>query len=129
VCFDQEERVKLIRRIDKLIFEEHPYALGWYSPHVRLLWWDRFGHPRRYFTKTGDERNVLSEWWYDAAKAKRLREAREAGTKLEQGEVEVAPWDDVKDEAAATGPTLTSVRLALAGCLPGATAVALCLLP
>ena len=100
VCFDQKERVKIIRKIDKIIFDEHPYALGWYSNRVRILYWDKFGHPDTYFTRIGDWRDIISVWWYDPAKAARLEKAMASGTPLEQGEVEVAPWDGKKGKEA-----------------------------
>ena len=93
-CFEQADRVAAIREIDKRIYDEHPYALGWFSGRVRLLFWDRFGHSDRYFARTGDERNILSEWWFDPEKDARLKRAMAAGEKLEQGPVDVAPWDD-----------------------------------
>jgi len=97
-CFDQDKRVELIREIDGLIFREHPYALGWYSNRVRILFWRKFGHPTRYFTRTGDERNILSEWWYDPALDKELQEARKSGKVFEQGPVEVQPWDELGEQ-------------------------------
>ncbi len=92
VCFDQKRRVRIIREIDKLIFNEHPYALGWYSNRVRLLYWGRFGHPATYFSRIGDESDILSMWWYDPEKARRLESAMRSGRSLPQGTVEVDPW-------------------------------------
>ena len=94
VCFDQDQRVEIIRQIDGLIFREHPYALGWYSPMTRILYWDRFGHPERYFSRVGDERNILTLWWANPEKEARLRELRRTGAAMPQGRVDVAPWED-----------------------------------
>ena len=45
VEFDPEERVRMLQRLDAILFDAHPYALSWYGPHFRLLYWDRYGHP------------------------------------------------------------------------------------
>ncbi len=67
--FDYRERVKILQRIDELVFNEHPYALAWYSPSFRILYWDKFGHPPEYASKYGDDINMIfAFWWYDDEK-------------------------------------------------------------
>jgi microcin C transport system substrate-binding protein len=98
VVFDRAEQKKIIREIDKLIYDEHPYALGWYARYHRVLYWDKFGHPDSYFTKTSidPEADMMTLWWFDTDRVKALEEARAKGTTLEQGEVDVKPWDKKK---------------------------------
>jgi len=93
VCFDQQRRVEIIREIDRIEMEIQPYALGWYAPFHRILYWNKFGHPDYYLARTSDWRSILSLWWVDPEKAKRLQEARkDKSIKLEVGPVDVPYW-------------------------------------
>ena len=95
LTFDLKERIKLSKEIDNLIFNEHPYALGWYGPYTRILYFDKFGYPDTYFRKTldGDERDAKSLWWLDESKEKILKDAIKNNKTLKAGKVEVKPWD------------------------------------
>lgn len=92
VTFDQEQRVKLIREIDKIIFNEHPYALGWYADYTRVLYQNKFGHPDTYFSKTGDEVGIKTYWWIDPEKVKTMEDAIKNNKNLPVGETVVKPW-------------------------------------
>ena len=92
--FVLEQRIQALQELDELVYQEHPYVLGWYGPFSRVLYWNRFGMPESYFTKTGDYNNILSMWWYDKEKDKQLKEAMKKGTPLNVGEVEVHYWDE-----------------------------------
>jgi hypothetical protein len=35
----------MIREIDGILMQIQPYALGWYAPFTRLLYWNKFGMP------------------------------------------------------------------------------------
>lgn len=88
-----KRRVRLIRQIDKLIFDKQPWALGWGSDFARVIYARKFGHPDTYFTRTGDAANIVSMWWYDDAKAKETAAARAADKTLyPNGIQEVRPW-------------------------------------
>ncbi|MFQ5504252.1 MAG: ABC transporter substrate-binding protein, partial [Planctomycetota bacterium] len=92
--FDRTEQKKITREIDSIIFNQHPYALGWYANFKRILYWDRFGHPPSYFTRIGDSaaKEIILTWWFDPEKEKRLDLAMEAGEALPQGAEDVRPW-------------------------------------
>ncbi|MDJ0522826.1 MAG: ABC transporter substrate-binding protein [Planctomycetota bacterium] len=94
VTFDRAKQKEIIREIDRLVFAEHPYALGWYAGHNRILYWDRFGQPDTYFTRVGQvpERDAMILWWFDEEKNKALEAARKSGEKLPLGEEIVKPW-------------------------------------
>ncbi len=93
VTFDQEERVKIIRRIDRILMEIQPYALAWYAPFHRILYWNKFGMPEYYFTRTGDWRSALTLWWIDPEKEKMLEKAKkDKSIQLPVGETEVLYW-------------------------------------
>ena len=90
--FDLDERIKALQELDGLVYKEHPYLLGWYAPFSRMLYWDRFGMPESYFTRTGDYTDILSLWWYDKEKDTKLKEAMKNDTLLPVGDVEVNYW-------------------------------------
>ena len=94
VAFDQKERIKLIREIDGLIFNEHPYALGWGAPYTdRIMYYNKFGHPDTYFSKTGYYSDMKSLWWLDPVKEKALKDAMQNNKSLPVGETIVKPWN------------------------------------
>jgi len=73
------ERNAICREIDALVTEQVPYALLWSIRETRLLHWDKFGMPPTVLSKFGDERSLLSYWWYDADTAAELKAAMAAG--------------------------------------------------
>ncbi|MDP2865667.1 MAG: extracellular solute-binding protein [Elusimicrobiota bacterium] len=93
LAFDLKTQKRLIRRIDGLIFRAHPYALGWSSGYSRILYFNKFGHPEKYFYKIGDYRGMISLWWADPLKEKALNEAMNNGVSLPVGETVQRPWD------------------------------------
>ncbi|HMM59822.1 MAG TPA: ABC transporter substrate-binding protein, partial [Candidatus Rifleibacterium sp.] len=79
---------------DKIASHEHLYAFGWFAAHTRLLYWNKFGMPDYILAKTSDQRSIASLWWYDEARAKSLKDAREKTSKLEVGTEIVRWWDE-----------------------------------
>jgi len=75
--FDQNERVKLIQEIDKLLSDECFVAPGWFSPHSgRLIYWNKFGMPKSFYSYAGDWYGVSSLWWIEPELEKKLEEAK-----------------------------------------------------
>lgn len=98
--FDRAEQKEITREIDRIVYEEHPYALGWYANFARIMFWDKFGHPRTYLTRIGQvlTTDVILTWWFDPAKEKAMETAKEEDLTLEQGEIIVKPWAKPSDE-------------------------------
>ncbi len=96
ITFDRAEQKKIVREIDAIVFEEHPYALGWFANFNRILYWDKFGHPERYFTRIGQlpPSEILGYWWFDADKIENLKAAMDAGRPIPRGPVVIKPWED-----------------------------------
>ncbi|MCF7809940.1 hypothetical protein K9N50_03010 [bacterium] len=94
VCFDQKRRVEIIREIDGILMRIQPYALGWYGPSRRMLFWNKFGMPEGYWPRTLEYYyGVLNYWWIDPEKEKKLEEAKQdPSIQLEVGDVEVKYW-------------------------------------
>ncbi|MHC4392467.1 MAG: extracellular solute-binding protein [Planctomycetota bacterium] len=71
--WDAKKRVEMLQEVDQILFDEHPYALGWGAPYTRYLYWDKFGHPAEYFSRFArDAVNVMAYWWFDPDKAANL---------------------------------------------------------
>jgi len=78
--FDAKKRTKMLQRVAEILFDAHPYALAWYGPNFRLLYWDKFGHPPEYASRfASDLRNIMYFWWYDEEKAARTKANRRRG--------------------------------------------------
>jgi microcin C transport system substrate-binding protein len=75
VEFDVQERQRMLQRLDEIIFDAHPYALAWFGPYFRVLYWDKFGHPPEYADPYEREvRNIITYWWHDPARERRTME-------------------------------------------------------
>jgi microcin C transport system substrate-binding protein len=93
--FKAEERkrqMEILGQVDGLVARHHPFALGWYSNHTRLLFWDKFRSPSTVLSRLGGASDVLSTWWIDGEKAKALKKARTRKEPLPVGETVVDPW-------------------------------------
>lgn len=97
--FDPEKRVGLLREIDGLAAHEYHYILQWNMPFRRIAYWNRFGHPSSYLTRTGltltqsgPAVDLLSLWWHGGEAGQRLEAARRDGSSFGTGTVEVHPW-------------------------------------
>ena len=74
--FNISERVELIRQIDDILLDETLYLLGWQAPYTsRVLYWNKFGHPKHYIGYDGDWQTVFRLWWYDPEKFDQLADA------------------------------------------------------
>jgi len=75
--YDVQRRRQIIKEIDAIVYEQHPYALAWYKPAQRVVVANKFSWPKwgtsRMFEDTQELHYV---WWVDPAKEKALEEAR-----------------------------------------------------
>jgi microcin C transport system substrate-binding protein len=100
--FDARKRKQMLHDLDQILFEEHIYALGWYAPFFRILYWDRYGHPPEYVSRyTRDWINVMAYWWFDPEKNGKLVAAMEANRPLypdkpkhQEEDPDVTYWND-----------------------------------
>jgi microcin C transport system substrate-binding protein len=92
-----EERVKLLRKLDKRLMELCPYALSYYAPHTRILYWDKFGMPKSVLGKQGSAAvwtGIFYYWYVDPKKEKALKEAIAQNKTLPKREnVQVHFWE------------------------------------
>ena len=80
--FNMEQRHEIVRKVDQLIFKQHPYALLWNLNYTRLLYWNKFGTPSTVLSKYGNESSAYWYWWYEEDNDLDLEDAQELGEPL-----------------------------------------------
>lgn len=80
--FNVAERHDVIRKIDKIIFDESPYVLLWHIDYTRLLYWNKFGMPDHVLGKYTDEWSSVDYWWADQFQMDDLKAARKSDEEL-----------------------------------------------
>ncbi len=93
--FDIKDRFRIIQQIDGIIANAYQYVLLWDAPFQRVLYWNKFGTPPGYLTKTGDYYTAHTLWWFDPGKNAQLQKAlRDSSVKLPVGPTEDRYWLD-----------------------------------
>jgi len=101
--FDLQARVDAIRELDGIVFKQYPYILAWGLDNIRIIYWDKFGHPDWYVGRTARADSALATWWIDKKKEKRLERARrDPSIKLEPGPKVIRYWQQRPHDAKAS---------------------------
>ena len=91
--YDIEERIEIIRQIDGIVYNQHPYVLNWYLPSQRVIFWNKYGMPEWGGRRTDDSNSLFFCWWVDPEKERKLKEARaNPSSYLPKGPVENHFW-------------------------------------
>jgi len=69
VAETREQLTFICRAIDRILRSGHYWVPMWNKPNHLVAYWDLFGHPER---NARYDIGVLSTWWYDEEKAKRI---------------------------------------------------------
>ncbi len=69
VASTREELTFICRAIDRILRSGHYWVPMWNKPNHLIAYWEIFGHPER---GPRYDMGVLSTWWYDEEKAKRI---------------------------------------------------------
>ena len=85
-----------MREIDGILANAYQYVLLWDAPFTRVLYWNKFGTPPGYLTRTGDYYTAHQMWWFDPEqKCRSYRERlRDSSVKLEVGPTDDRYWLD-----------------------------------
>lgn len=67
---DREELVAATRALDRVLLWNKFVVPQWFSPSVRIAYWNRYGQPS---TLPGLTPGFLQVWWYDKDKAEALK--------------------------------------------------------
>jgi len=97
--FDNKERIKILRQIDKILTDYVGYVLMWYAPYQRIAFHNKFGFPEGILGRDGGPESILSLWYCDSEKIESYNEAlKNAGKNMEKGEVDNKYWINLKDK-------------------------------
>jgi microcin C transport system substrate-binding protein len=66
---DRKELVAATRALDRVLLWQDYVVPQWFSPKVRIAYWDRYGQPK---TLPGLTPGFLQVWWYDQKLAEKL---------------------------------------------------------
>jgi microcin C transport system substrate-binding protein len=109
--FEVEDRIRAVREIDGILAQQYHYTLLWTASYARVLYWNKFGHPPGYISKTGDfigagtGPGIPQLWWIDPGKEEKLLEAvRNPSMQLEVGPVEDRYWLEYDQKRANAAP-------------------------
>ena len=93
--FDQQKRATLLRELDGILANEYPYILEWTAQFDRIAYLNKFGQPAYYFSRIGDQRDMMGLWWIDPQKEQRYQQAlADPSMKLEVGPLEIRHWQE-----------------------------------
>jgi hypothetical protein len=88
-----------MREIDGIVSNAYTGINLWFAPYQRLLWWNKFGTPQGYLSRTGDYLGsgdgygLVQMWWTDSNKQAKLEQAlRDSSVKLDVGPEEDRFW-------------------------------------
>jgi microcin C transport system substrate-binding protein len=97
--FDAGKRAAMLREMDGIVANDYIAINLWYGPYQRILWWNRFGAPKGYLSRTGDFLGsgegwgMMQLWWHDGEKEAKLQQAlRDPSIKLDVGPEEDRYW-------------------------------------
>jgi hypothetical protein len=81
--------------MDGILANAYQYVLLWDAPFTRVLYWNKFGTPPGYLSRTGDYYMAHQMWWFDPNKNAQLQKAlRDPSVKLEVGPTDNRYWLD-----------------------------------
>jgi microcin C transport system substrate-binding protein len=101
--FDVQERVRVIREMDKIVADTYDRILLWSAPSIAIAYWNKFGMPQGVLSRVGDEYTAHALWWIDPDKDAKLQEAfRNPSIKLEVGPMENRYWLEYAQQQQAT---------------------------
>lgn len=74
--------VNHIQALDRILTHQFYVIPHWYISYDRVVHWNKFSRPKINPSLASTLNNVLEWWWWDEAKAHKLKEARAKGTAL-----------------------------------------------
>ncbi len=76
----REELELTTRCLDRALYHSHPQVHNWHATAHRAAFWDKFAKPKE--PKFYGQRQLVEFMWLDAAKAKKLEDAKAKGAPL-----------------------------------------------
>ncbi|OGW26719.1 MAG: hypothetical protein A3K09_04205 [Nitrospinae bacterium RIFCSPLOWO2_12_FULL_47_7] len=78
----RKELVNYVQAMDRILTHHFLLVPHWYTGKDRLVYWNKFSHPKVNATQAPILTNILDWWWLDENKAKKLTAARASGASL-----------------------------------------------
>ncbi len=79
----RKELVKYTHALDRILCANHYVVPQWYLDKDRFVYWNKFSGPSINAGKSYISDNFLNWWWYDEAKAEKLKQAMESNSKID----------------------------------------------
>ena len=80
--FDRTKRAELMKQMDEILFNNHPYILGWGLSYQRIAYWNKFQFIPQVIPKYSSAYYTWQYAWHDKNKNKKLRQAMNADQAL-----------------------------------------------
>ncbi len=78
----RKELVNAIQAMDRILTQQFYIVPHWYIGYDRMVYWNKFSHPKNIPTASSRLAHFMEWWWYDEAKAKKLKNAMSSGKSL-----------------------------------------------
>jgi microcin C transport system substrate-binding protein len=78
----RQELVNAIQAMDRILTHQFYLVPHWYIGYDRIVHWNKFSHPKIIPSASGRQAHFMEWWWYDKAKADKLKSAMASGKSL-----------------------------------------------
>ena len=78
----RKELVNAVQAMDRILTHQFYLVPHWYIGYDRMVYWNRFSHPKIIPSASSRLAHFIEWWWYDKAKAEKLKIARASGKSL-----------------------------------------------
>ena len=78
----RRELVNAIQAMDRILTQQFYIVPHWFIGYDRVVYWNKFSHPKIIPSASSRLAHFMEWWWYDEAKAKKLKKAMASGKPL-----------------------------------------------
>ena len=78
----RQELVNAIQAMDRILTHQFYLVPNWYIGYDRIVYWNKFSHPEIIPSTSSRQAHFMEWWWFDKAKAEKLKTAMASGKSL-----------------------------------------------
>ncbi len=78
----RKELINSIKAMDRILTHQFYIVPNWYISYDRIVYWNKFSHPKINASQSSIINNILEWWWHDENKATTLTKARASGSSI-----------------------------------------------
>ncbi len=78
----RKELINSIQAMDRILTHQFYIVPNWYISYDRIVYWNKFSHPKINASQSSIINNILEWWWHDENKATTLTKARASGSSI-----------------------------------------------